>query len=75
MPTERYRGTIDRLEAEKGYGFVICTAGDRQGERFFMHQSACDAWATELHVGQRLSFVPIKTERGWRATDVQLLAD
>ena len=61
-------GTIKKLVAEKGFGFIK----GQQGELFF-HQSAVSGVAFEdLHEGQRVTYTEGRGPKGPRAETVSV---
>ena len=71
------QGTIKRLVIDqetghsKGFGFILA-----KGMEYFFHRVDVTAtrW-TELHEGDRVTFTPLQSFKGPRATEVRLLAD
>ena len=59
-------GTIKRIVAEKGFGFVA----DSSGQEYFFHQSACASFAT-LREGQAVTFQTGQGPKGPRAENVR----
>ena len=65
MPT----GTIARIVADKGFGFVR----DESGVEHFFHRSSVRGAVFELlREGQRVEFTPEESAKGPRATDIRL---
>jgi CspA family cold shock protein len=61
-------GTIKRLVADKGFGFIA--AGD--GTEYFFHQSACTATPfDELREGQAVTFEKGQGPKGPRGENVR----
>lgn len=65
-------GTIVRLEAEKGYGFIKGADG---ADRFFHHTGLemTTKRFNELRQGDRVAFTPIDGDRGLKAIEVRVL--
>ena len=62
-------GTIKRLVADKGFGFIA--AGD--GTEYFFHQSACaDGPFNQLREGQAVTFDVGHGAKGPRGENVRL---
>ena len=61
-------GTIKRLVADKGFGFIL--AGD--GNEYFFHNSACaQTRFDELSEGQAVTFEPGQGPKGPRGENVR----
>jgi CspA family cold shock protein len=60
------KGTVKRLVAQKGFGFVA----DQQGHEYFFHQSSCAAFDT-LREGQAVTFDAGQGPKGPRAENVK----
>jgi CspA family cold shock protein len=60
-------GTIKRLVADKGFGFIA--AGD--GTEYFFHQSACQTAFEELREGQSVTFDRGFGQKGPRGENVR----
>jgi CspA family cold shock protein len=61
-------GTIKRLVADKGFGFI--QAGDRN--EYFFHNSACNGIRfDDLREGQAVVFEPTQGPKGPRAENVR----
>lgn len=61
-------GTVKWFNARKGFGFIQ----GEDGEDYFVHSSALPE-GTLLHENDRVTFEPVKTERGKQAQKVALL--
>ncbi len=62
-------GTIKRLVADKGFGFIAAP----DGNEYFFHQSACtDARFDDLREGQAVTFEKGQGPKGPRAENVKL---
>jgi len=65
------KGTVTRLQHEKGYGFI--RPESREPDLFF-HRSALRGFLfEELREGFRVTYEDEPSERGPRATDVRVL--
>ena len=62
-------GTIKKLVAERGFGFI--TADD--GTDYFFHRSG-SADFDQLETGQKVSFITEPSPKGPRATNVHIAA-
>jgi cold shock CspA family protein len=69
---ERVTGVVDRVCAGQyqGYGFARLA---ETGEVVFFHHSDCTWFFNQLQPGDVLEFAVIRTERGLRAQDVELV--
>lgn len=62
-------GTVKMFNAKKGYGFITPEGG---GEDVFVHFKEINMDGFKiLREGQRVSYVPTKSEKGQQATNVQ----
>jgi CspA family cold shock protein len=62
-------GTITRLIADKGFGFIQAS----DGTEYFFHQSACVGMRfDELREGQSLTFEKGQGPKGPRAENIKL---
>lgn len=61
------QGTIKKLVAEKGFGFI---QGDR-GDLFFHHSSVLDGSFDSLQVGQAVQYEEKQSDKGPRAENVR----
>lgn len=69
----RSEGTIRRIVADKGFGFI---AADGSRQEFFFHLSSCTAVEfTSLREGQRVTFEPTMGQKGPRAEQVAPVDD
>ena len=62
-------GTIKKLVAERGFGFI--TADD--GKDYFFHRSGADDF-DRLDTGAKVTFVTEASAKGPRATNVRVAA-
>lgn len=60
-------GTVKRLVADKGFGFILGPDGQ---EYFFHHTGVMDGRFNELREGQPVTFDPVSSNKGPRAEDV-----
>jgi CspA family cold shock protein len=60
------KGTIKRIVADKGFGFVA----DESGREYFFHQSACQSFDS-LREGQTVTFDAGQGPKGPRAENVR----
>lgn len=67
--SERATGTVRRMNASRGYGFIE----SRDGLSRFFHRSMCLTPYELLHDGCVVYFTPDEHERGPRAKDIQKL--
>ena len=62
-------GTINTIQADKGFGFIA----DTQGKEYFFHCSAVQSAAFEdLHQGQAVDFDAGQGPKGPRAENVRV---
>ena len=62
------KGTIKRIVADKGFGFVA----DESGQEYFFHQSACTSTRfDDMREGQTVSFTVGQGPKGPRAENVR----
>ena len=61
-------GTVKWFNTEKGYGFLLNEAG----EDVFVHYRAIliDGFKN-LREGQEVTFLQVKSEKGWQAAEVE----
>jgi cold shock CspA family protein len=64
----KYEGVVQKLHYKKGYGFISSPAFDKL---VFVHFT--DA-RSKLRVGKKVSFDVQETEKGLRATGVELIS-
>ena len=64
-------GTVKWFDNKKGYGFAL----NESGEDVFIHYRAImsDQNYKTLAEGQRVEFVQVKSEKGWQASEVEVL--
>ena len=68
--SERKTGTVKWFNTEKGYGFAV----NEDGEDVFIHYRAIQAKGFKnLHEGQQVHFIQVKSEKGWQAAEVASL--
>merc|ERR1711871_594502 len=61
-------GTINRVVANKGYGFVACRRANGQTEDIYFHASQCNFNFSKIQNGSKVQFVMLDG----RATQVEL---
>jgi cold shock protein len=61
------RGTIKRIQRDKGFGFIR----DNSGQEYFFHRSAVQGSFDSLSEGQRVSFDEEQSPKGPRAGNVR----
>ena len=67
--SERKQGTVKWFNTEKGYGFIL----NPEGEDVFVHYRAIQIEGFKnLREGQVVSFLQIKSEKGWQAAEVEV---
>ncbi len=68
--SNRKQGTVKWFNTEKGYGFILSP----EGEDVFVHYRAIlvDGFKN-LREGQEVSYLQVKSEKGWQAAEVELL--
>ena len=68
--SEKQTGTIKWFNNDKGYGFAV----NETGEDVFIHYRAIMAEGYKtLAAGQSVSFIQVKSEKGWQAAEVEVL--
>lgn len=68
--SDRKTGTVKWFNTEKGYGFIL----NPEGEDVFVHYRSIQVEGFKnLREGQEVSFLQIKSEKGWQAAEVQVL--
>lgn len=67
--SERKHGTVKWFNTEKGYGFIL----NPEGEDVFVHYRSIQIEGFKnLREGQEVSFLQIKSEKGWQAAEVEV---
>jgi len=67
--SERKQGTVKWFNTEKGYGFIL----NPDGEDVFVHYRSIQVEGFKnLREGQVVSFLQIKSEKGWQAAEVEV---
>ena len=67
--SERKQGTVKWFNTEKGYGFIL----NPDGEDVFVHYRSIQVEGFKnLREGQLVSFLQIKSEKGWQAAEVEV---
>lgn len=68
--SNRKQGTVKWFNTEKGYGFILSP----EGEDVFVHYRAILVEGFKnLREGQLVSYLQVKSEKGWQAAEVELL--
>jgi cold shock CspA family protein len=70
---EPSRGRVQRVYAERGFGFIRCLEGATNdvGQDFFFHMSGLDdCRIEELEEGSQVTFTPTYVAKGKRAEHV-----
>ena len=71
MSSNKSIGTIKWFNNEKGYGFII----NPDSEDAFVHyRSVLGEGYKTLAEGQSVKFIQFKSEKGWQAAEVELVA-
>ncbi len=66
--SERREGIVKWFNTEKGYGFIL----NPEGEDVFVHYRSIQVEGFKnLREGQNVSFLQIKSEKGWQAAEVE----
>jgi len=67
--SEKQSGTVKWFDNAKGFGFAVNT----EGEDVFIHYRAImsDGYKT-LAEGESVSFLQVKSEKGWQAAEVEV---
>lgn len=61
-------GTVKWFNAPKGYGFIV----NESGEDVFVHYRAImEEGYRQLAEGEQVSFIQVKSEKGWQAAEVE----
>jgi len=67
----KIEGIVKFFDIKKGYGFI-----NHQNVDYFVHyKSILMTGFKELHQNDLVMFAPVKSEKGWTATDVMLIND
>ena len=67
--SERKQGSVKWFNTEKGYGFIL----NPEGEDVFVHYRSIQVEGFKnLREGQLVSFLQIKSEKGWQAAEVEV---
>ena len=68
--SDRKQGTVKWFNTEKGYGFIL----NPEGEDVFVHYRSIQVEGFKnLREGQDVTFLQIKSEKGWQAAEVQIV--
>lgn len=67
--SDRKQGTVKWFNTEKGYGFILSP----EGEDVFVHYRSIQVEGFKnLREGQVVSYLQIKSEKGWQAAEVEI---
>lgn len=70
--SDRKQGTVKWFNTEKGYGFIL----NPEGEDVFVHYRSIQVDGFKnLREGQDVTFLQIKSEKGWQAAEVEVEND
>ena len=68
MKHEKVEGTVKWCDNARGFGFIL----DQNGEDVFVHYRAIQGDGDKHPAeGQTVSFIQVKSEKGWQANQVQ----
>lgn len=71
MSNKRY-GTVKWFNTEKGYGFIL----NAEQEDVFVHYRAIQVEGFKnLVEGQCVTFLQVKSDKGWQAAEVEIEVD
>ena len=63
-------GTIKFFNNTKGYGFALNSAGE---DGFVHYREIVGTGFKTLSTGQQIQFAQVRSEKGWQATQVEVL--
>ena len=63
------KGKVKWYSIQKGYGFIEGT----DGEDVFIHKSNLPFWTIFLKTGDKVSYIPKRSNKGLEATEVKAL--
>ena len=70
--SEQHMGRVKFFNEDKGFGFIKPDSGDD----LFVHASAISGQGgNSLNENDRVSFTKTKTDRGWQAENVTVVAE
>ncbi len=70
--SNRKSGTVKWFNTEKSYGFILSP----EGEDVFVHYRAIQAKGFKnLREGQSVTYLQVKSDKGWQAAEVEIVAD
>ena len=70
--SEQFMGRVKFFNDDKGFGFITPDSGDD----LFVHVSAISGHGEKsLNENDRVSFTKTKTDRGWQAENVTVVAE
>lgn len=72
MSQQREEGHVKWFNEKKGFGFIV----NQQGDDIFVHYKDIEGVGFKtLHENDKVTFVLNKGDKGFKAQDVQLLAE
>jgi len=71
MEHQKSEGTVKWFDSAKGFGFIL----NENGEDVFVHYRSIQSDGYKhLTEGDEVSFIQVKSEKGWQAQEVEQLA-
>ena len=68
MKHKKVEGTVKWFDNAKGFGFIV----DQNGEDVFVHYRAIQSDGyKQLTEGEHVSYIQVKSDKGWQAQEVQ----
>ena len=62
-------GIVKWYNTKQGYGFI----GGEDGIDAFIHKSNLPFWTIFLKAGDKVRYIPRKSNKGWEATELKTL--